>query len=443
MWNAVTGAVEAELRSSGPAVSRVSFSPDGQRVVSAASDGSVVLWDGSGKQVAQLPSGMVSALAWSAGGQRLALAQAGGMVRVLDGRTGSLVREWSTQAQGQVQQQAARAMGLRLAPALDLVDSGARGQVWAAPQGPGGLQSRQQGQDATRAPELSVASQAGEAQATSRGKAQQPTRALTNHSHQTTQAIWAWLASALGLSHGGACGQTGEVSHGPVDSQSQLQGQDATTATEMTAVSAAGEAHARSRGQAQQATYAQTNPSQQAMRAQANLDQEAVPGQTRTRRWGAPPKRANRATSSAPSLGWRRSGRRRRSRGLGASWTRRGSGLMQRTALGLAQGQVTIGALGLSPDGRRLVAAGFGASARVWDVDSGQQVFELKGTSRTDRGRTVQLGRIAHRHGQSGWLGAGLGRGDGDRFAGARDWEWRAAVGVVHAGWIQSAYGGY
>jgi WD40 repeat protein len=75
-------------------VNSASFSPDGQRVVTASDDNSARVWEAdTGKPIdASLrPAGGVSSVAFSPDGRRVATASGDEKVRVWDSETGKLV----------------------------------------------------------------------------------------------------------------------------------------------------------------------------------------------------------------------------------------------------------------------------------------------------------------------------------------------------------------
>lgn len=104
-------------------ITRITYSPDGSRIATASSDGSVVLWDAlTGQQVGSiLPRQDLTSLAFSPDGRRLATgtldSAAGGQVILWDTQTGLQTGAPLTGHEGSVEQLAFRADGRYLASA--------------------------------------------------------------------------------------------------------------------------------------------------------------------------------------------------------------------------------------------------------------------------------------------------------------------------------------
>jgi eukaryotic-like serine/threonine-protein kinase len=95
VWDAVTGQEIRTLKGHTNGVTGVAFSPDGQRLASASSDRSVKLWDaGTGQEIRTLMghTSYVSSVAFSPDGQRLASASEDRTVKVWDAVTGQEIR---------------------------------------------------------------------------------------------------------------------------------------------------------------------------------------------------------------------------------------------------------------------------------------------------------------------------------------------------------------
>ena len=92
LWDTATGAAAAEFPVAADAVSQVSFSPDGELLVTCGSDGAIRGWDRSGRQVYELAghAGGVHAMDLHPSEPLLASGDAEGGVRLWDTSTGQL-----------------------------------------------------------------------------------------------------------------------------------------------------------------------------------------------------------------------------------------------------------------------------------------------------------------------------------------------------------------
>lgn len=85
------------LRGHTDTVLSLAFSPDSKRIVSAAADGTIRLWDsanGKSLKILRRHQGAVSAVAYSANGRWLAAAGHDGVVRLWEEKSGAIRNEW-------------------------------------------------------------------------------------------------------------------------------------------------------------------------------------------------------------------------------------------------------------------------------------------------------------------------------------------------------------
>jgi WD40 repeat protein len=86
LWDAETGRPRWAIPAHEALVTRVAFSPDGAMIATGCFDGSVKLWDPSGREIAVLPgaTGVVESLAFSPDGRLLAIADRKGGLQLWD-----------------------------------------------------------------------------------------------------------------------------------------------------------------------------------------------------------------------------------------------------------------------------------------------------------------------------------------------------------------------
>lgn len=96
LWDVPSGQVARELRAGGGGrgIGMVSFSSDGEHIYASSQDSGGWLWNLAGAVVGQPGGGRATANAWSADGARLAVGTIGGEVRMFDARSGRELAVW-------------------------------------------------------------------------------------------------------------------------------------------------------------------------------------------------------------------------------------------------------------------------------------------------------------------------------------------------------------